>query len=157
MQPVPPRGAAARIVVWTLHLAAPMLGLWLLIARPRLDPMVKHQPTHFWLVLGTAVVSVGLAVAINEAARRRADARLSLVALVYLASAAFLGLHAAATPGMLLPGPNAGFAYATPVGLTIAAVIAAISSVDLQAWGGYRWPTCRRLPGRPRRRRPAGR
>src|SRR5438046_2651644 len=113
MQPVPPRGAAARIVVWTLHLAAPMLGLW--------------------LVLGTAVVSVGLAVAINEAARRRADARLSLVALVYLASAAFLGLHAAATPGMLLPGPNAGFAYATPVGLTIAAVIAAISSVDLQA------------------------
>ena len=34
---------------------------------------------------------------------------------------------------MLLPGPNAGFAYATPVGLTIAAVIAAISSVDLQA------------------------
>jgi class 3 adenylate cyclase len=48
-----------------------MLGLWLLLAQPELELRWEHKPVHFWLVLGTAAVCVGLAVVINEAARRR--------------------------------------------------------------------------------------
>ena len=50
--------------------------------------------------------------------------------MAFLSSAGFLGLHALATPGVLLEGRNAGFVIATPVGLLIAAVFAAWSSVD---------------------------
>jgi class 3 adenylate cyclase len=82
-------------------------------------------------VVGVAAVNVALGVRMSEVARRRADARLFLVSLVFLSSAGFLLLHALATPQVLLTGRNAGFAIATPVGLLLAAVFAAISSLDL--------------------------
>jgi class 3 adenylate cyclase len=125
------QGAAARVVVWGLHLAAPMAGLWLLVARPDFDLRWEHRPAHFWLILAVAGINVWLAWVINEAARRRADARLFLVALAFLAAAAFLGLHAAATPGMGISGPNVAFTYASPVGLAVAAMLATMSAVDL--------------------------
>jgi class 3 adenylate cyclase len=53
------------------------------------------------------------------------------MSMAFLASAGFLGLHALATPGVLLPGPNAGFSVATPVGLWIASVFAAVSGTPL--------------------------
>src|SRR3712207_8701335 len=62
-----------------------------------------------------------LAVTTGDAARQRGDARLFLVSLAFLAAAGFLGLHALATPGVLLDGRNAGFVVATPVGLLLAA------------------------------------
>jgi adenylate cyclase len=111
-----------------IALALPVAGLALLLARPELDLDWQHQPSHFWLVLVTALLSVGLALLTNEAASRRADARIVLVSLAFLASAGFLGLHALATPGVLLPEANAGFFVATPVGLAIAGVLAAIST-----------------------------
>lgn len=111
-----------------LALSLPVAGLALLLARPELDLHWQHQPTHFWLVLATALLSVALALFTNEAASRRADARIVLVSLAFLVSAGFLGLHALATPGVLLPEANAGFFIATPVGLAIAGVLAAISS-----------------------------
>jgi len=89
---------------WLLLLTLPLIGLALLIARPALDLEWKHQPSHFWLVLGVAAVSLALALLTNEAAMRRGDARLVLVSLAFGASAGFLGLHALATPGILLPG-----------------------------------------------------
>jgi adenylate cyclase len=110
-----------------LALAAPLLGLVVLILRPELDVTWEHHPSHFWLVLGTAGVNVALAYLTNEAASRRADARVFLLSLAFLASAGFLGLHALATPGVLLPAANAGFVLATPVGLAIASVFAAAS------------------------------
>jgi hypothetical protein len=67
----------------------------------------------------------------NLAAGRHRDARLVLVSLAFLASAGFLGLHALATPGVLLPGPNAGFAIATPAGLVVGALFAAASASPL--------------------------
>jgi class 3 adenylate cyclase len=70
-------------------------------------------------------------VRVSEVSRRRADARLFLVSLVFLSSAGFLLLHALATPQILLIGRNAGFAIATPVGLLLAAVFAVLSSLDL--------------------------
>jgi class 3 adenylate cyclase len=51
--------------------------------------------------------------------------------MAFLASAGFLGLHALATPGVLLADPNAGFAVATPIGLGIASVFAALSVSSL--------------------------
>ena len=108
-------------------LVLPLLGLGLLLARPQLDVPWEHHPSHFWLVLGTALVSVALAFLTNEAANRRADARLVLISLAFLAAAGFLALHALATPGVLLPEPNAGFVIATPVGLMAASVFAAAS------------------------------
>ena len=110
-----------------IALLLPLLGLGLLVARPELDIVWEHHPSHFWLVLGTAAVSVALAYLTNEAASRHADARIFLVSLAFLLSAGFLGLHALATPGALLPEPNAGFVIATPAGLILAALLAAAS------------------------------
>jgi adenylate cyclase len=115
---------------WFVILAAvlPLAGLLLLLARPELDLHWEHHPSHFWLVLVTAGVSVALAYVTNVAAGRYRDARLVLISLAFLASAGFLGLHALATPGVLLEQPNAGFVVATPVGLALAAVFAAAST-----------------------------
>ena len=110
-----------------IALLLPLLGLGLLVARPELDIVWEHHPSHFWLVLGTSAVSVALAYLTNEAASRHADARIYLVSLAFLLSAGFLGLHALATPGALLPQPNAGFVMATPAGLILAAVFSAAS------------------------------
>jgi cytochrome bd-type quinol oxidase subunit 2 len=109
------------IVLWTVLLALPLLGLWLLLAEPRLDIQWEHHPAHFWLVLAVALANVVLAVVTSDAARRRADARLFLVSLAFLASAGFLALHALATPGVLLESPNKGFVIATPIGLLLGA------------------------------------
>jgi adenylate cyclase len=81
-------------------------------------------------VLVVALVSAGVGFAMGEAAGRRADIRVALVGLAFLAAAGFLGLHALATPGVLLEGKNAGFTVATPVGLSVAAVLAVASSLD---------------------------
>ncbi|MEO7295571.1 MAG: adenylate/guanylate cyclase domain-containing protein [Candidatus Limnocylindria bacterium] len=110
-----------------IALLLPLLELGLLVLRPELDLVWEHQPSHFWLVLGAAAVSVVLAYLTNEAASRHADARIFLVSLAFLLSAGFLGLHALATPGVLLAEPNAGFVVATPVGLILASILSAAS------------------------------
>ena len=105
--------------------------LWIaVLTMPTLDERWESHPAHFWLVLAAAVASVVLGYAVLVAARRRRDARLFLVSLAFLASAAFLGLHALATPGVLV-GKNAGFELAPPVGLVVAAAFAAASSLEL--------------------------
>jgi adenylate cyclase len=120
------------VPTWFLPaIALPLVGLAVLIARPELDHEWRHQPSHFWLVLGVAVVSVALAYVTHEAATRHRDARLVLISLAFGASAGFLALHALATPGVLLAGSNLGFVIATPVGLTVAAVLAAASALPL--------------------------
>ena len=82
-------------------------------------------------MLSSAAVSVALAYLTNLVASRHRDARLVLLSLAFLASAGFLGLHALATPGVLLEAPNTGFAIATPFGLFIASVFAAVSVTAL--------------------------
>jgi adenylate cyclase len=116
---------------WFVPLAAPALGLALLLSRPKLDVHWEHHPAHFWLVLITALLSVVLGYLSGEAARGLGDARLFLVSLAFVTSAGFLGLHALATPGVLLNHKNTGFVIATPVGLLIAGVFAALSALDL--------------------------
>jgi adenylate cyclase len=116
-------------------LAVPLVGLALLLAWTGADGRWEHHPSHFWLVLVTGLVNLGLGLLAGDAARRRGDARLVLVSLAFMSAAGFLGLHALATPGVLLDSPNAGFVVATPVGLLLAAVFAALSSLDLGARG----------------------
>ena len=116
-------------------LAAPLLGLLVLLGWPEVDGRWEHHPSHFWLVLVTGLINLALGVVAADAARRRGDARLVLVGLSFMAAAGFLGLHALATPGVLLAASNAGFVVATPVGLLIASVLAAGSSLDLQSVG----------------------
>lgn len=125
--PTPPRSVAAVGVTLLL----PLLGLALLITRPELDLEWQHHPAHFWLVLGTAALSAVLAYATGEAALRRGDARVLHVSLAFLSSAGFLGLHALATPGVLLQTSNAGFAVATPIGVALGALFAARSTVEV--------------------------
>ncbi|HEV2902085.1 MAG TPA: adenylate/guanylate cyclase domain-containing protein [Gaiellaceae bacterium] len=124
--------------VWPLLFVLPLGGLALLLVAPDADVEWEHHPAHFWLVLSVSLVSVALGALTSEAASRRADPRLFLVSMAFLSSAGFLGLHALATPGVLLEGRNAGFVIATPVGLLIAAVFAAWSSVDRPVVSNFR-------------------
>ena len=127
----PPVLTSPRMLLATATLLLPMAGLALLLAQPRLDVMWEHHPSHFWLVLAAGSINAVLAYATGTAARRRADARVFLVSLAFLSAAGFLGLHALATPGVLLADTNAGFALATPAGLLLASVFAAASSAEL--------------------------
>ena len=115
---------------WAAVVLAPLVLLAILLARPKVDVSWENQRAHFWLVLGAAVVATALGWAISTAARRRQDARLLLISLAFIASSGFLGLHALATPTVLL-GPNAGFELATPFGLVVAGVFAAASALEL--------------------------
>jgi adenylate cyclase len=102
----------------------------LLRGTPQIDERWENDPAHFWLVLLTALVCLALALAISEAGRRRRDARLLLIGLAFVVSAGFLGLHALATPGVVVEGKNAGFVLATPIGLVVAGAFAAASAVE---------------------------
>jgi ABC-type dipeptide/oligopeptide/nickel transport system permease component len=104
-----------------LALGAGVLAL--VLAHPAVDEAWENHPAHFWLVLVAAAINVALGYAVGAAARRRRDARLLLVSLAFVSAAGFLGLHALATPGVLI-GKNAGFELATPVGLAFAGLFA---------------------------------
>jgi adenylate cyclase len=128
----------AMLVATGVVLCIPLAGLALLMRRPDLDVHWEHHPSHFWLVLSTAAVSAVLAYATGTAALRRGDTRVLLVSMGFLAAAGFLGLHALATPGVLLAAPNTGFVIATPVGIAIASVLAVMSGLDISGARGVR-------------------
>src|SRR5512132_1321066 len=127
----PMQGDETRRLGLPVALALPIAGLGLLVARPAFDVAWEHHPAHFWLVLAAGALSAVLAYATGTAAHRRGDARVFLVSLAFLSAAGFLGLHALATPGVVVAGPNTGFTIATPIGLLIAAAFAAAASIDL--------------------------
>ena len=115
---------------WSPALLAPLAGFFILLAQGDWDVHWENHKAHFWLVFGVAVVNAVLGFAMSEAARRRGDARVFLVGLVFLTTGGFLGLHALATPGVLLDGKNTGFVVATPVGLFLGSCLAAASGLD---------------------------
>ena len=129
--PASPLSPTARVALG-VALAIPVIGLVLLLAAPSADGHWSHHPSHFWLVLGTAVTAGALGWIVGSSARRRRDARLALVSMSFLASAAFLGLHALATPRVLLDGSTAGFVIAVPVGLLISSGFAMWSALPLE-------------------------
>jgi adenylate cyclase len=121
-----------RRLVLAVLLLVPVAGFALLLVEPALDVMYHHDPMHFWIVLTAALINVGLGYLTSGIARRQGDARLFLVSMALLSGAAFLGLHALATPGVLLRGSNTGFVVANPVGLLLASVFAAASALALR-------------------------
>jgi class 3 adenylate cyclase len=118
------------MIVVAAAVGLPAAGFVLLLADPRLEVIWEDHRAHFWLVLAAAAITAALAHATGEAAERRGDLRLGLVSLTFLCSAGFLGLHALATPGVLLDESSLGFVIAVPVGLVLASVIAALSAAD---------------------------
>jgi class 3 adenylate cyclase len=109
---------------------APLALLALFLIASGIDYRWESHVAHFWLVLAAALVTLGLGYAVSATARSRRDARLFLISLAFIASFGFLALHALATPNVLL-GANAGFELATPVGLVVAALLAAASALEL--------------------------
>jgi adenylate cyclase len=120
------------VIALAVALATPIVGLGVLLSEPSVDEHWHHDPSHFWIVLGAAAIAAALGWSVGTAARRRADARLFLVSMSFVVSAAFLGLHALATPSVLIAHPNAGFVVSVPVGLMIAAVFALWSAIPLE-------------------------
>ncbi|WP_312888490.1 adenylate/guanylate cyclase domain-containing protein [Nonomuraea rhodomycinica] len=128
---LPPATQPVRGVVWALHLALPLLGLWLLLSEPHLNVMWQHNPGHFWMIIMVAGVNVVLGGLISQASSRRADARLFLVSMVFLTSAGFFFLHGLATPRVILPTGSVGFDLGQQAGLTLAAGFASASALPL--------------------------
>jgi adenylate cyclase len=118
---------------WVVALLIPLAGFFVLLAQSGWDGHWENHKAHFWLVFGVAVVNAVLGLAMSEAARRRGDARVFLVGLVFLTSGGFLALHALATPGVLLDGKNTGFVVATPVGVFLGSCFAALSSLNFSS------------------------
>ncbi|MGH2788440.1 MAG: adenylate/guanylate cyclase domain-containing protein [Actinomycetota bacterium] len=117
-------------ILWIAGSLLPLLLLALVRLRPSLDARWESHPAHFWLVLAAAGISVVLGYSVSIAAQRRLDARLFFVSMAFLTTAGFLGLHALATPGVLV-GPNAGFELATPVGLLLGGALVAVSALEM--------------------------
>ncbi|WP_301147613.1 adenylate/guanylate cyclase domain-containing protein [Mycobacterium simiae] len=117
-----------RTANWFMHMALPMVALWLLLDKPRVDLEWDNRVAHFVLVLSASVVSVVLGVLIGRAARTRDDARLWLVSLVFITTAGFFGVHALFTPGVLMDTSDAEFMLPTRMGLVLAGAIALASS-----------------------------
>jgi adenylate cyclase len=127
-------GTRERLVgqaIWIATIVAPLAGLLLLLAAPDFDVEWEHHPGHFWLVFGVALLTAALALLMNDAARRRVDARVLFVSLGFLVAAGSLGLHAVATPDVLLDRANAGFELDVPIGLVVAGALFVISSFEL--------------------------
>jgi adenylate cyclase len=110
--------------------AGPLGVLAVLRLVPDVDVAWENHQAHFWIVFAAAALAFVLGHSVATAARHRRDARLFLIALAFITSAGFLGLHALATPGVLV-GPNAGFELATPVGLVLGSGFVALSAVEL--------------------------
>jgi len=131
MSAMPAAGSRLRVATWVLHLSLPLVGLWLLVSQPAADVRWEDHHAHFALVLATSAICAALALQIGRDAARRDDARLLLVAISLAIAAGFLGVHALATPAVLVDGRNAGFDLALPLGLALASLPAVASSLRL--------------------------
>ena len=121
-------GKPIAAAAWALAAALPLIGLGSLLLRSRLDPHWDNHRVHFVVFLSAGLIGFALATASGRAARRRADPRVLLISLAFLATGGFLALHAVGTPGVLFSRELTGFQVAVPVGLLVAALFAAASA-----------------------------
>jgi class 3 adenylate cyclase len=126
----PPKGRGTALPVLAGALAAllPLVGFASLLLRKKLDPTIDDPQLHFILFLAVGAGLLILAYAASDAANRRGDARVLLISLAFLATGAFLGVHALGTAGVLFQREYSGFKVAIPVGLLIAAAFAGASA-----------------------------
>ena len=117
-----------RLPLWSVGLV-PLVVAGVLVVRPSLDGLFQEQRLHFWIVSAAALGGVIAAAAAAEAAGKRDDVRLFLLACSFAVAAAALGLHALATPTVLVGGPTSGFETLVPAGLALSALMAATATV----------------------------
>jgi adenylate cyclase len=117
------RAAAALLAA-----ALPLVGLVSLLLRSELDPHIENYRAHFVVFGFVGGLAFILGFAAGEAANRRGDARVLLLALAFMATGGFLGLHALGTQQVLFTTEHSGFMVAIPVGLLVAALFAAASA-----------------------------
>jgi adenylate cyclase len=123
----------ARIALALLAAALPLIGLVSLLLRSELDPHFENYRAHFVVFGIVGGVAFILGYTAGEAANRRGDARVLLLALAFMATGGFLGLHAIGTAGVLFSKEYSGFQVAIPVGLLVSAVFAGASAfVDVR-------------------------
>ncbi len=123
----------AFVAMGVIAASIPLVGLVSLLLRSRLDPHIENYPLHFVVFGIVGAVAFGLGYAAGEAANRRADARVLLLSLAFMATGGFLWLHAIGTPSILFSKEHAGFQVAIPVGLLVGAIFAAGSAfVDVR-------------------------
>jgi adenylate cyclase len=126
-------GRTGVVLTWILAGLLPLLGLASLVLHEHLDPRWTSPRLHFMLFLSVGIALFALAYAAGDAAQRRGDARVLLIALAFLSTGSFLGLHAIGTTGILFDTEHSGFKVAIPVGLFVSALFALASAfVDLR-------------------------
>src|SRR5262245_39664938 len=128
------RGRAyALAAIGIVAAALPLVGLVSLLLRCEIDPHIENYQLHFVVFGIVGAVAFALGYAAGEAANRRGDARVLLLSLAFMATGAFLWLHAIGTPTILFSEEHAGFQVAIPVGLLVSAVFATGSAfVDVR-------------------------
>src|SRR3954453_6041540 len=126
-------GSRAAIGIGAFACALPLIGLISLILRSQLDPHFQNFGAHFLIFGVMGGVAYALGFAAGEAAERRADARVLLLSLAFMATGGFMLLHAFGTQGVLFTHQHSGFQVAISVGLLVSAVFAGASAfVDMR-------------------------
>jgi adenylate cyclase len=126
-------GSRAAIGIGAFACALPLIGLISLILRSQLDPHFQNFGAHFLIFGVMGGVAYALGFAAGEAAERRADARVLLLSLAFMATGGFMLLHALGTHHVLFAHEHPGFKVALSVGLLVSAVFASASAfVDLR-------------------------
>src|SRR5437870_1202935 len=123
----------AAIAAVTAVFALPLVGLVSLLLRSQLDPHIENYRAHFVVFGLVGGIAFALGFAAGEAAERRADARVLLLSLAFMATGGFMLLHALGTAQVLFTQEHAGFQVAISVGLLVSAVFAGGSAfIDLR-------------------------
>ncbi|NJM06167.1 hypothetical protein HC891_08135 [Candidatus Gracilibacteria bacterium] len=151
-QPTVAPGALRRLLPWMLYPLSALLLLIVLLLQPDLDLRLPADPEdpfgnpfHFWIITAAGLLALTIGALMGEAATRRADARVLLLSLAVLGSAAAVLIHALATPNVIVQARNVGFVIAAPVGLVIAGFFCAVAALDLspaQAQAGSACSPC---------------
>src|SRR3978361_1666146 len=115
--------AAVSLGALALAFSLPLVGLVSLLLRSQLDPHFENYRAHFVVFGLVGGIAYGLGFAAGEAAERRADARVLLLSLSFMATGGFMLLHSIGTHDVLFTHQHAGFQVAISVGPVVSAVV----------------------------------
>jgi len=112
-----------------LLFGAPTALFIVLRAVPSIDPMVKAETFHFWIVSAASLLGLGVAVAVLRASMARDDIWVFFVGLGFLSVSAVFLLHSLATQNVLLHGPHPSFSTSPPASLGAGALFFGLSAI----------------------------
>ncbi|MEX2542772.1 MAG: HD-GYP domain-containing protein [Trueperaceae bacterium] len=127
-----------------------VLALFLVLTEsPGLDPRLDAPKFHFWVVSGTSLLALVLALVVGVVGVRARDARIVFLGAGFAGLAGFFALHGLSTPGFLINGPAGAAVTTSAYGMrgaggygqaqqvdssTVTAVAAQLSVLSLAAW-----------------------